>query len=82
VWLVLGAVALLMLVPIGGAAKAHGTRAWTSLAVAAVAVCAGGVLAVAVAVVAPHRVHYFLNLLIPAAIVWGCLANHALTKYR
>jgi hypothetical protein len=66
VWLVLGAVALLMLVPIGGAAKAHGTRAWTSCD-RAVAV-GGGVLA-AVAVVAPRVITS--EPVDPAAIVWG-----------
>ena len=81
-WFVLGTVCLVMLVPIGGAAKAHGTRAWKSLAPAALVIGAGGVIAVAVSLVAPNQLAELVTLLILVTIVWGCLANHALTKYQ
>jgi tetratricopeptide (TPR) repeat protein len=81
-WFVLGTVCVVMLVPIGGAAKAHGTRAWTSLASAALVIGVGGVLAVIVSLVAPDRLAEVVTLLIVATVLWGCLANHALTKYQ
>lgn len=81
-WFVLCTVCLVMLVPIGGVAKADGTRAWTSLASAALVIGAGGVLAVIVSLVAPHRLDELVTVLIVGTVVWGCLANHALTKYQ
>jgi Flp pilus assembly protein TadD len=80
--LVFGAVCLMMLVPIGGAAKAHGTRAWRSLSAAAVAIAAGGLFAVIVALIAPHRLREFATLLTFVTVVWGILANHAIAKYQ
>jgi hypothetical protein len=82
VWRVLGVVCLLLLIPIGGAAKAHGTRAWTSLSFAGGVIAAGGVLAVIVSVTAPARVGELLAVLILATVAWSLLAAYALTKYQ
>lgn len=81
-WLVLAGVCTLMLIPIGGAVRAHGTRAWPSLALSAVVLGAGGVIAVIGSLVDAYSGGELLTVLIVATILWSWLANYALAKYQ
>jgi hypothetical protein len=80
-WLVLAGVCALLLIPVGGAAKAHGTRAWGPLAAAVMLLGACGaaavVLSFAGASMGPTLVVTFLL----GSFLYGWVANYFLLKY-
>ena len=78
---VLGIVFGLLLIPIGGAVKAHGTRAWRPMAIAAVLLFVFAVLTVVSAALHRPGTEGIMVAMILAAIVWSWLANVVLTKY-
>ena len=79
-WMVLAAVSALLLIPIGGAGKAHGTRAWGPLAGAVLLLGACGAAAVVLSFVgAPFGSTLFVTFLL-GSFLYGWVANYLLLK--
>jgi hypothetical protein len=81
-WLVLAVVCALLLIPIGGAVTAHGSRAWRPMAIAAVALAACGAGAVILSLVHPASGGVLLAVLFVGAFAWSWIANYLFTKYQ
>ena len=81
-WLVLAGVSVLMLLPIGGAVKAQGTRAWRPLAMAGVVLGALGATAVLSSLVETELSGLLLGLFILSAFLYGWIANYLIIKYQ
>jgi tetratricopeptide (TPR) repeat protein len=81
-WLVLAVVCVLLLVPIGAAVKAHGTRAWRPMSIAAMILAAAGAAGVVLSWVQPDAGGLLLGGLLVAAVIWSWIANYLLTKYQ
>jgi tetratricopeptide (TPR) repeat protein len=81
-WLVLAVVCALLLIPIGGAVTAHGTRAWRPMAIAAGALAACGAGAVILSLVHPASGGVLLAVLFVSAFAWSWIANYLFTKYQ
>jgi tetratricopeptide (TPR) repeat protein len=80
-WMVLAAVSALLLIPIGGAVKAHGTRAWGPLAGAVLLLGACGAAAVVLSFVgAPIGPTLFVTFLL-GSFLYSWVANYLLLKY-
>jgi tetratricopeptide (TPR) repeat protein len=80
-WVVLAIVGVFLLVPVGGAARAHGTRAFSPLLIAAALLCACGT-ASALLVFSGMRIGDLLfAVFLVGTVVYAWGANVFLTKY-
>jgi len=77
-----GLVSALLLIPIGGAVRSHGTRAWRPMAIAAALLIIFAVLTVVSVVLQRPGSEGIVATMILAAIVWSWLANVVMTKYQ
>jgi hypothetical protein len=77
---VLAVVCVLLLIPLGGAIKGHGTRAERPLSIAFLIMAAGGAAAVVASWVQPAAGVMLLGLLVLATFLWSWVANYYLTK--
>lgn len=80
--IVFAGVSLLMLMPIGGALKAEGTRAEKPLASIAAALAAVGAGGVALTAVGATAAAPLLVLFLIGAIFYGWIANYFIIKYQ
>lgn len=80
--LILAGVSVLMLVPIGGAVKAMGTRAWRPLASGALAIALVGAAAVASSLVGASLSGPLVGIFIVGAVLYGWIANYLIIKYQ
>ena len=81
-WLLLAVVCALMLIPIGGAVKAHGTRAWRPLAIAVLLLAACGAAAVILSVGRSGIGETLFLTFVVSAFFYGWIANYLLLKYQ
>jgi Tfp pilus assembly protein PilF len=80
-WLVLAAVCALLLIPVGGAAKAHGTRAWRPLAAALLLLGACGAAAVMLSFAGAPIGPTLLVAFLLGTFLYGWVANYFLLNY-
>jgi tetratricopeptide (TPR) repeat protein len=78
---VVGVVSGLLLIPIGGAAKADGTRAWRPMALAAAILVAFATVAVLASALGWSSGNGMFAAVIVAAVLWSWIASFLLTKY-
>lgn len=81
-WVSLTAVSAMMLIPIGGAIKALGTRAWQPLKFAAFGFTALGMAAVASSLASTNLMAVMLLVFVVGVFVYGWVANYLILKYR